>query len=483
MPHHASRVRGVASLEIRFSRLLVLTSQLAMKYHWNFAFVLWKNVFFREIVLVLLGAMVVFSLGFWFGKALESLYVVTLAYLGWHLFQLHKLRTWLYDPKVSSSPKFMGVWREVLNDIEVQLHLSDGQAGRKRKPKLDWIVKRFNKSISALPDAAILFGPNDEIEWWNLAADELFGLRKDRDKGKPITHLIHHPAFVRQLREEKIWRKPLEISSPVDTDIWLMIVVVPAGKSRRLLQARDSTRLHRLEQVRRDFVANVSHELRTPLTVINGYVETLLDHDDTKSFSWYPVLSKIHQQAGRMGKIVEDLLLLSRLEIGTEQPRQEHVSVATLLESIREDALVLSSRARHRITITADPELGIMGNAWELRSAFSNLVFNAIRYTAAEGEIIVRWYGDDKGGHLLVHDTGIGIEPQHLPRITERFYRVDTGRSRETGGTGLGLTIVKHVLIQHGAKLSVESTPGQSSVFGCHFPPVRLFRDNDPNSL
>nr|VFK79483.1 MAG: two-component system, OmpR family, phosphate regulon sensor histidine kinase PhoR [Candidatus Kentron sp. SD] len=433
---------------------------------------IWNSGFFREIMVLLLCAMGLLSVGIWLGKIAEFLCLVALSYLGWHLLQLHKLRMWLHDPKVS--PEFMGIWREVFEDMETQLRSIHAQSGRKRKPKLDWIVKRFNKSVSLLPDAAILLGKEERIEWWNLTADRLFGLKKD-DKGLRITHLIRHPEFIRRLREEKIWQQPLEAPSPVDPDTWLTILILPIGKRKRLLQARDSTRLHRLEQIRRDFVANVSHELRTPLTVINGYTETLLDHDDIRELSWYPVLSGIHQQAERMGKIVEDLLLLSRLEMEERKPGQERVPVAAILEAIREDALILGNRA-HRITITADPELEIMGNARELRSAFSNLIFNAVHYTASEGEIAVRWHGNNEGGHLLVRDTGIGIEARHLSRITERFYRVDTGRSRETGGTGLGLTIVKHVLTQHGAKLSIESAPGRGSIFACHFPPARLRR-------
>jgi len=437
---------------------------------------LWNNGLFQEITLIFLGAMGIFFAGFQFGMAMESLFVAALIYLVWHLFQLYRLRTWLHDPKVFLPPAFMGIWREVFEDMEVRLRSIQAQSVRKRKPKLNWVVKRFNKSVSALPDAAILLGQEDEIEWWNSAADALFGLRKDADKGRRITHFIRHPEFIRKLREERTWRQPLEALSPVDPDTWLTIWVVPAGKSKRLLQARDSTRLHRLEQIRRDFVANVSHELRTPLTVINGYTETLLDrYDNTQELPWYPVLSKIHDQAERMGKIVEDLLLLSRLEVERKQHGQEHVPVTAILEAIREDALIVGGQA-HRITVIADTELEIMGNAGELRSAFSNLIFNAVRYTEAGGEVTVRWYGDDQGGHLLVRDTGIGIQPKHLSRITERFYRVDTGRSRETGGTGLGLTIVKYVLMRHEAALSIESTHGQGSIFGCHFPPTRLLR-------
>nr|VFJ90128.1 MAG: two-component system, OmpR family, phosphate regulon sensor histidine kinase PhoR [Candidatus Kentron sp. H]VFJ91419.1 MAG: two-component system, OmpR family, phosphate regulon sensor histidine kinase PhoR [Candidatus Kentron sp. H]VFJ98117.1 MAG: two-component system, OmpR family, phosphate regulon sensor histidine kinase PhoR [Candidatus Kentron sp. H] len=450
--------------------------------------VIWRNGLFREAVLISSGAIAIvfLGLGFWdlgLERVMAFMGVAALAYLAWHLVQLYRLRSWLRDPKTTipsgTPPRFVGIWREVLTDIEDRLRASRIQSGPKRKPKrkpkLDWVVKRFNKSVSGLSDAAVLFGNDGKIEWWNAEAGRLLGIGRTDDRGRQIAHLIPYPAFIQRLRAQRHWRQPLEAPSPVDPGLWLTMWVVPAGKSRRLLQARDATRLHRLEQIRRDFVANVSHELRTPLTVINGYVETLLDRDDVKTLPWYPVLPKIHGQAERMGKIVEDLLLLSGLELARERPRREHVAVAAMLETIREEALALSTG--HHIDIDANAGLGIIGDARELRSAFSNLVFNAVRYTTPGGRITVRWRRDDEGGHLLVRDTGVGIEAEHLPRITERFYRVDTARSRETGGTGLGLTIVKHVLTQHNARLSIESTPGKGSDFTCHFPPARLFEN------
>ncbi|MBT8420771.1 MAG: phosphate regulon sensor histidine kinase PhoR [Gammaproteobacteria bacterium] len=442
-----------------------------------------RNGFVREAVLVCLGTTMVLLVGIAVGRALVFLQAATLGYLVWHLFQIHQLWVWLRHPKTITPVRFAGIWREVFEGIEDRLRAGDARSKhkprRRPKPKLNWVVKQFDKSVSGLSDAAVLLGQDDEVEWWNTPANKLLGIGRGDDRGKQVTHLFRHPEFIGRLRKEKNWHKPLEVPSPVDSNTWLTILVVPAGKNKRLLQARDSTRLHRLEQVRRDFVANVSHELRTPLTVINAYVETLLDRDDTKALPWYPILPKIHRQTERMEKIVGDLLLLSGLELAQKQPRQEHVLVAAMLEVIREEALALGTDLHHHIEIDAQPGLGIVGNSRELRSALSNLVFNAVRYTAASGKIILRWYRDDQGGYLLVRDTGIGIDARHLPRITERFYRVDAGRSRETGGTGLGLTIVKHVLAQHDAVLSIESVPGHGSDFTCHFPPARLFENGN----
>nr|VFJ53753.1 MAG: PAS/PAC sensor signal transduction histidine kinase [Candidatus Kentron sp. DK] len=441
------------------------------------------NGLVREALAVLTGGLAAGFLGFSLGAMPVFLCGFTVAYLVWHLFQLHRLRRWLGNPQ-ADGPLPAGIWRGIAEGLRERLRAGAGstrKGARKGKRKLNWVVKKFNESVSGLSDAAVLLDQDDGIAWWNGPATGLLGIGRTDDRGKRITHLIRHPEFVGQLQGQRRWRGPLEIPSPVDPDVRLTILVVPAGKNKRLLQARDSTRVYRLEQTRRDFVANVSHELRTPLTVINGYVETLLERDDAKALSWYPALSKIYQQTERMGKIVADLLLLSRLELRQEQRQREYVPVAAMLEGIGEEALTLSGDSRHEIVVRADPGPGLHGNPQELRSAFSNLVFNAVRYTPAGGKITVHWSRDDEGGRLLVRDTGIGIDARHLSRITERFYRVDTGRSRESGGTGLGLTIVKHVLTRHDATLSIESTPGKGSDFVCRFPPERLLDNGEPN--
>jgi two-component system phosphate regulon sensor histidine kinase PhoR len=226
--------------------------------------------------------------------------------------------------------------------------------------------------------------------------------------------------------------------------------------------------------MRKDFVANVSHELRTPLTVIAGYLETLLDNLEDVNPRWLRPLQQMQQQAGRMQNLLNDLLLLAKLEATDYPSDNQPVAVDLLLLSIRNDAQALSANKHHRIVLEADAHLKLKGSEMELRSAFSNLVFNAVKYTPAEGEIRIRWWGDEQGAHLSVRDSGIGIDAKHLPRLTERFYRVDSSRASNTGGTGLGLAIVKHVLLRHRARLDIASVPGQGSTFVCHFPPAQV---------
>jgi two-component system phosphate regulon sensor histidine kinase PhoR len=237
---------------------------------------------------------------------------------------------------------------------------------------------------------------------------------------------------------------------------------------------RDVTRVHQLEQMRKDFVANVSHELRTPLTVIAGYVETLLDHAEGINPRWRRALEQMQQQDQRMQRLINDLLMLAKLEATDYPADNQPVAVDLLLLSIKADAQALSGQRQHCITLETDAKVQLKGSETELRSAFSNLVFNAVKYTPDEGTIHIRWYSDSAGAHLSVQDSGPGIELKHLPRLTERFYRVDSSRNANTGGTGLGLAIVKHVLMRHRARLEVSSVLGQGSAFTCHFAPQQL---------
>ncbi|HOW63165.1 MAG TPA: phosphate regulon sensor histidine kinase PhoR, partial [Candidatus Contendobacter sp.] len=246
--------------------------------------------------------------------------------------------------------------------------------------------------------------------------------------------------------------------------------IVPYGKKQRLLLATDISQLRRLEQMRRDFVANVSHELRTPLTVISGYLETLLDSENPALEAWRQPLHRMQEQSRRMLHIIEDLLLLARLEARKEPLPRKPVNVPALLADIADDALALSGDQNHQIEVSADPDLWILGCEKDLRSAFANLAFNAVRYTPAGGRIALRWFADASGAHLTVEDNGEGIAPQHIPRLTERFYRINRDRSRGSGGTGLGLSIVKHVLNHHGGQLRIASELGVGSVFTCDFP-------------
>jgi two-component system, OmpR family, phosphate regulon sensor histidine kinase PhoR len=392
--------------------------------------------------------------------------------LAWHLLQLYRLALWLADYHRREPPDAAGLWRQVVDAIA-----RSRKSTRRRSQALTAWLGRFKESAAAMPDAVVIIGADGEIEWLNDAATRLLDLRPHQDIGQRLTHLIRHPAFTAYLAAED-YREPVEFPSPVSEHLRLSARVVPYGKNQRLVTVRDVTRLHRLEAMRRDFVANVSHELRTPLTVITGYLETLSDDEYVRSSETVArTVQQMKEQAERMRHLVEDLLMLSRLETTSAVADEVRaVSVASLIADIENEACVLSRAQGNAIRTECDASLWLKGNAKELYSAFLNLVSNAIRYSPAGGDVILRWYGNDEGAHFVVRDHGIGIEPQHIPRITERFYRVDKDRSRTSGGTGLGLAIVKHVLQRHGASLRVESKPGHGSTFTCDFPPARIER-------
>jgi two-component system phosphate regulon sensor histidine kinase PhoR len=316
---------------------------------------------------------------------------------------------------------------------------------------------------------------DNEVLWLNPVAERLLGLRSPQDIGLQITHLVRHPAFVGFLNQER-FEDSVELPSPTNDEVLLSAHITPYGKRRRLMLVEDITQVRRLEQMRRDFVANVSHELRTPLTVINGYLETFLDSGDDCCRPWRQPMQRMHEQTERMLNLIEDLLILSRLETDGAQRHEHPVPVPELLHSVAEDAINLSAQSGHEIRVEADSELWLLGCESELHSAFSNLVFNAVRHTPNRGEVVIRWHADDGGLHLEVQDDGEGIPATHIPRLTERFYRVDRGRSRNCGGTGLGLAIVKHVLNRHDGRLRITSEVGAGSTFSCDFPVQRRLR-------
>lgn len=393
------------------------------------------------------------------------LFIAMAGYLGWHLRNLYRLERWYHKRKGFHPPEASGIWGEVFYDI-YQLQ----QRNRKRKRKLSRMLSRFNESTSAMPDATVVLAEDDQIEWFNKAAKQYFGLKK-RDVGQRINNLLRHPSFIYFL-ERGDFSNTLELPSPMDNQLTLSLRVVPYGNKRRLLLARNISRMKHLERVRQDFVANVSHELRTPLTVIAGYLENMADAgaDDESLKNWSKSIGQMQEQSRRMIRIVEDLLSLSRLEADDALPLQDPVAVPAILAAICEEAVALSGGARHKISLDADRELWMRGGEKQLYGAFANLVFNAVQYTPAGGEIHIRWYQKDDSLYLDVQDSGIGIGAQHIPRLTERFYRVDPGRSREYGGTGLGLAIVKHGLERHGGRLEIESRVGEGSLFRCVFP-------------
>lgn len=319
---------------------------------------------------------------------------------------------------------------------------------------------------ATLPDAVMVLDLKHHLLWWNPAAKKLLGLKKE-DIHKSILKIFPQKSFKNYLQSLS-FHKSLEITAPKNSKVHLAISVFPYGKTERLLMVQNVTHTSLLEKMRQDFVANVSHELRTPLTVFRGYLEVLLEEAQQKE--WKHMLGQMQEQSVRMERIIEDLLLLSRLEIEMPDVEQlETVDMHELLKAIYRDALALSGERKHHIHLNITGPRFFHGKKAELRSAFSNLVFNAVHYTPSKGHIYIDWYQDKKGLHFAVKDTGIGIEAKHIPRLTERFYRVDAGRARDMGGTGLGLAIVKHVLLRHQGQLFIKSVVNKGSLFRCDF--------------
>ena len=337
-----------------------------------------------------------------------------------------------------------------------------------RSRRLAANLRDLRNAASQLPDAVVLIDQQQQIRWFNHAAENLLGLRRPQDRGVLLQQRMADSELAGWLRGGAL--EPLnDATAPGQADSQLNVSMLPFGDREQLLLARDISHLNRLEQIRRDFVANVSHELRTPLTVIHGYLE-LIDPEDVPELA--PVLGEMRAQSKRMGQIVEDLLTLSRLET-QHQIADERVPMASLLATVRKEADALS-QGRHRILLEASAEADLLGSPKDLHSALSNLVSNAVRYTPAGGSITIRWQREPGGAVYSVSDTGFGIPATHLARLTERFYRISSSRSRDSGGTGLGLSIVKHVLNLHQAQLQIESAPGVGSTFACHFGHARL---------
>jgi two-component system phosphate regulon sensor histidine kinase PhoR len=423
----------------------------------------WKHEL-RRIAGLLLLAVVIGAL---VGNTLLVALLALAAYLGWHLYNLQRLGRWLREGKKLRPPEASGIWDDIFEQI---FRLQ--QRNRKRKRDLRRLLKRFHRITVALPDATVELRPgNDEIEWWNHAAARYLGFQYPRDSGQRISNLLRYPTFLTYLHSGD-YERSIEMPSPVDEAVTLRLRVIPYSGNRRLVIARDITRTQALERTRRDFVANASHELRTPLTVLAGYLETMLESQDSGE-AYGDQLRSMQRQAERMTRIVEDLMLLSRLESEAPQMDSKPVAVARLIDAIVNQARDLSGEQEHLLELDVDQNLCLRGREAELYSAFSNLVFNAVRYTPAGGRITVRWKDVQGAAVFSVEDTGVGIASYHLPRLTERFYRIDTGRSRASGGTGLGLAIVKHVLLRHDAQLRIQSEPGKGSVFRCEFPALR----------
>ncbi|WP_409449982.1 phosphate regulon sensor histidine kinase PhoR [Aromatoleum sp.] len=389
---------------------------------------------------------------------------------GYHLRNVQRLVEWTRAPVGTPIPPARGTWNLVFADLNRRSRLS-----YEMREQLASSLERFRDASQAMPDGILYLSADDRIEWMNHKAEQHFGLEAGRDCGLPVTKLVRQPDFVRFMHDGG-QAASLVLHSDRRAGLTLMIQIVPFGDGQRMVVSRDISQLERLDTMRRDFVANVSHELRTPLTVVIGFLETLVDGleefrpDEVKHYVRLAL-----DQSLRMETLIEDLLTLAALESGASAGEQR-VAVSPLVLDIAEDARLLSA-GRHEVSLdiaVGDGDVVVLGSAKELRSAFANLASNAVRYTPAGGTIRLSWRRVDGGAEFAVEDNGIGIEPRHIPRLTERFYRADLGRSRESGGTGLGLAIVKHILSRHDAELHVESEYGKGSRFSARFPAARL---------
>tara|TARA_B100000678_G_scaffold242033_1_gene213184 strand:- start:568 stop:1920 length:1353 start_codon:yes stop_codon:yes gene_type:complete len=388
-------------------------------------------------------------------------------YVFLHLRHVRMLYVWLLKNPREAPPPGTGVWGDLFDRL-----YNYQKAQTQLQQRLRDILRRIQDSCEAMRDSVVMLDPNGDLEWWNSAACDMLGLQPDHDRGQPITNFLRDPRFIAYF-ENGDYSEPLLIPSPIQANRTLQFHLTLFGDNERLLMARDVSRLHQLEMMRRDFVANVSHELRTPLTVLAGYLETYLDHADQLPERWQRGFGQMQAQTTRMQNLVEDLLLLSRLEIDSPDDDRDVLDVVALLEEIADDARDLSA-GRHQVAVEAEASGQLLANTKEIRSAISNLAFNAVRYTPEGSTITLRWKPWHDGAAIEVEDNGDGFDPIHIPRLTERFYRVDKGRSAATGGTGLGLAIVKHVLLRHDANLEIVSRPGLGARFRCVFPASRL---------
>jgi two-component system phosphate regulon sensor histidine kinase PhoR len=393
------------------------------------------------------------------------------AYGVWHLLQLMLFRRLLQGNRDAQGRWLWGYWRDTFARVQ-RLR----RRAYKRKRRLRRVYSGFRKAAYAMPAAVLVLGQDGEIVWLNPQAAAYFGIEGSSCQGKRFVDVVDDPAL-RTFLQAHDFTRPLEIEAPGDPSVILSLSVTPFHDKgqRYLLVARDITRLYHLNQSQRDFALNVSHELRTPLTVLHGYLETLLDTEEKQSTRRRPILQMI-EQTQRMQAVIQDLLTLTRLEDGSQAVKLEPVTVPDMLQSIVEEARELAKNSGHRLTLECDEGLVLMGDESLLRAAVSNLVFNAIRHTPGRTLVEICW-GEQAGRAVLeVRDNGAGIPARHLPRLTERFYRVDPGRARDSGGSGLGLAIARQILELHDAQLRVKSQEGRGASFSCVFAPDRVFR-------
>jgi len=429
-----------------------------------------------SLLMVILATVIAGSLWLIFDIVIALLFysTVLLLLVIYHLHYLMSLDRWLQipDPTSATLPDGSGAWGDVFARL-ARLMRNQIQS----QQQLSLALERLRRATSAMPEGVTILDESDRIEWCNPVAENHFGIDSRRDITQQITFLVRQPQFAEYLLTHD-YSEPLVIKQKRHQELILSLQFVPYGDKQKLLISRDITSLEGVETMRRDFVANVSHELRTPLTVISGFFETASEESWITSEMGKRALTLMTDQTGRMQRLVEDLLMLSRLENTQNQIQEESINVTEILYELYHEAESLSAGCHH-INLTLDTDVKLRGSADELRSAFSNLVSNAIRYTPDGGKVDLRWSCQNGKGVFVVQDTGIGIDQEHIPRLAERFYRVDLSRSRGTGGTGLGLAIVKHILSRHQAHLEIISESGKGSSFSVWFPEKRSIVQED----
>ncbi|HCG8654087.1 TPA: phosphate regulon sensor histidine kinase PhoR [Vibrio parahaemolyticus] len=402
--------------------------------------------------------------GWIFGYMPWLLLAATALQLVWHLHNQVRLSSWLWDEKRLTPPSGSGNWESLFNGL---YRLQQRQ--RRKRKELTNLIRRFRNGAESLPDAVVVFRAEGNIVWCNRLAQYLLGFHWPEDSGQPISNLIRTPDFIKYLNK-KDFSEPLEMRSPLNVERMLELRIVPYTEGEHLMVVRDVSQLKQLEGMRRNFFANVSHELRTPMTVLQGYLEMTEDPDMIVGPMWTKAHGVMTEQLNRMNSLVNQLLTLSKIEAAPMHELEDVVNVPEMLEVLEKEAISLSGDDQHKLKFDVDTSLRVLGDDDQLRSAISNLVYNAVKYTPPGANIHVRWYQTAQGACLEVEDSGDGIEPQHLHRLTERFYRVDKARSRDTGGSGLGLAIVKHALSHHDSHLEIQSEVGVGSKFSFVLP-------------
>ncbi|HCG6158903.1 phosphate regulon sensor histidine kinase PhoR [Vibrio parahaemolyticus] len=402
--------------------------------------------------------------GWIFGYMPWLLLAATALQLVWHLHNQVRLSSWLWDEKRLTPPSGSGNWESLFNGL---YRLQQRQ--RRKRKELTNLIRRFRNGAESLPDAVVVFRAEGNIVWCNRLAQHLLGFHWPEDSGQPISNLIRTPDFIKYLNK-KDFSEPLEMRSPLNVERMLELRIVPYTEGEHLMVVRDVSQLKQLEGMRRNFFANVSHELRTPMTVLQGYLEMTEDPDMIVGPMWTKAHGVMTEQLNRMNSLVNQLLTLSKIEAAPMHELEDVVNVPAMLEVLEKEAISLSGDDQHKLKFDVDTSLRVLGDDDQLRSAISNLVYNAVKYTPPGANIHVRWYQTGQGACLEVEDSGDGIEPQHLHRLTERFYRVDKARSRDTGGSGLGLAIVKHALSHHDSHLEIQSEVGVGSKFSFVLP-------------